>query len=502
MSIYLQEQIDLEDLVFQVRLDEERMRSQQLQDADLYVIIIIKKPLVAIRYRLSDGQVRSISSSAFTFKLIFQIRRLQLNFRPESGYDVAVKALKALGLPIRNKNNPPEALAPEPNASGYLPPSSLRSSPIRTPSQSQEQITYANYHHNHGSQCARSSMDMMSSLIMIRHGQTIYAQSVGSFAAQRSTTIEAAAALNRPAANLNSNPFMHNPASSSLLPSPDFVTRATTSDGFVVRPPSSAPEVQPQRPTTAPLSLSQMLPPKRELPFPKKKEKPKSPAKEPDEQPLSSSLDPLQRKTTPPKAIKQRKSRAKTTKPKPPVSSSAPKAASKIAEPELQSSPPEIPTVPPQAESSYRLPASEAKIPRSDPLVEAPVPSSDTLVPSSPPHHVTDKASTAPENVPRKAPKKPAKKKTVEEQTPKIFGDAAPDEIMDRLDHWVRKYQDLPAPKLPQTPAENLAAYAAQPEQTRLAVIDDMIVKCLGDENFIKLVEDVDKSWKRIGLGF
>ena len=36
------------------------MRSQPLQDAELYVIIIIKKPLVAIRYRLSDGQVRFV----------------------------------------------------------------------------------------------------------------------------------------------------------------------------------------------------------------------------------------------------------------------------------------------------------------------------------------------------------------------------------------------------------------------------------------------------------
>lgn len=130
------------------------MRSQHLQDADLYVIIIIKKPLVAIRYRLSDGQVSSTSPSGRTLKLIIQIRRLQLNFRPDSGYDVALKALKALGLPIRDKNNPPEALAPEPNASGYLPPPSLRPSPLHTPSQSQEQATVINHHQNYGSGCA------------------------------------------------------------------------------------------------------------------------------------------------------------------------------------------------------------------------------------------------------------------------------------------------------------------------------------------------------------
>lgn len=478
------------------------MRSQQLQDADLYVIIIIKKPLVAIRYRLSDGQVRSTLPPVCTLKLILQTRRLQLNFRPESGYDVAVKALKALGLPIRDKNNPPEPLAPEPNASGYLPPSSLRLSPVHTPSQSQEQVTHVNYHHNYGSQCVRSSLDVISLLIIIRHSQATHGQPASSFAAQDPTVIGSAVALNRPAANLDPIPFVHHPPRPSLFPSPDFVTRATTSDGFIMRPPSSAPEVQFQRPMTAPLSLSQMLPPKRELPFPTKKEKPKAPTKEPHEQPLSSSLDPLQRKTTPPKAIKQRKSRAKTTKPKPSVSSSAPKATAKITEPEMQSSLPGLAVAPPQAESSYRPPASEAKFPRSDPRVEARIPSSDTFVPSSPPHHFTNKPSMVPEKAPRKAPKKAAKKKTIDEQPPKIFEDAAPDEIMDRLDHWVRKYQGLSVPKLPQTPAENLAVYAAQPEETRLAVIDDLIVECLGDENFIKLVEDVDKSWKRIGLGF
>lgn len=344
-------------------------------------------------------------------------------------------------------------------------------------------------------------LDMVPPITMLRHSQTTYGQPVGSVTAQSSPSVGAAAALNGSAAIFDYNPFVHNPARPSLPPNPDFVARATTSDGYIMRPPSSAPEVQPQRPTTAPLSLSQMLPPKRDLPFPTRKEKSKAPPKVPVEQPLASSSDPLQQKITPPKVIKQRKSRAKTTKPKRPVSSSAPKATAKTTEPEFRSSPPEIPIVPPQAEFSYQPPVSEAGTPRSDPLVEARIPTSETLMPSSP-HHGTNKPSTEPEKAPRKAPKKAAKKKTVDEQTPKVFEDAAPDGIMDRLDHWVRKYQDLPVPKQPQTPAENLAAYAAQPEETRLTVIDDMIVGCLGDENFIKLVEDVDKSWKRIGLGF
>ncbi|KAL8730906.1 MAG: hypothetical protein Q9181_004508, partial [Wetmoreana brouardii] len=84
----LLEEIDLENLVYQVRLDDERLKSQQLSDADRYVVVLIQHPLVALRYQLPSGEVR----------------RIQMNFRPESGYDVAVKVFRALGLPITDKN--------------------------------------------------------------------------------------------------------------------------------------------------------------------------------------------------------------------------------------------------------------------------------------------------------------------------------------------------------------------------------------------------------------
>lgn len=54
----VQEQIELDDLRFQVRLDEARMQSQQVQDSNLYVIVIVKRPLIALRYQLPDGQVK------------------------------------------------------------------------------------------------------------------------------------------------------------------------------------------------------------------------------------------------------------------------------------------------------------------------------------------------------------------------------------------------------------------------------------------------------------
>ena len=283
------------------------------------------------------------------------------------------------------------------------------------------------------------------------------------------------------------NPFVDDSAKPSLLPSPDFATRAVTSDGFVMRPPSSAPEAQYQRPVTAPLSLSQMLPPRRVLPFPAKKEKPKAPQEELDRQPLSSSLDPLQRELTPPKTSKPRKSRAKTTKPKASVPSSVTKGKANVTEPYDQSKPPETSNAPRRTESSDIPPTSDKE-----------TRTSDTLRPSNSPHRNDNEPAVAPHD----APKMPADQKNPPSPTSKTLEGAGPDEVMDRLDHWVRKYQDLPVPRKPETAAENLAAYAMQPEETRLAVIDDMIVECIGDENFIKMVEDVDKSWKRIGLGF
>lgn len=68
----------------------------------------------------------------------------------------------------------------------------------------------------------------------------------------------------------------------------------------------------------------------------------------------------------------------------------------------------------------------------------------------------------------------------------------------------MREYQHLPAPKprdLIAGNTSNLAAYVAQPQEERMAIIDDMICECLGDDNFVKLLEDVDQSWRRIGLG-
>lgn len=76
-------------------------------------------------------------------------------------------------------------------------------------------------------------------------------------------------------------------------------------------------------------------------------------------------------------------------------------------------------------------------------------------------------------------------------------------DLLDTIDNFMRKYHDLPAPgPPPQTAKEHLAEYAAQSDEERAKAIENKICECLNDENFWKLMDDVEGSWKRIGLGF
>lgn len=95
-------------------------------------------------------------------------------------------------------------------------------------------------------------------------------------------------------------------------------------------------------------------------------------------------------------------------------------------------------------------------------------------------------------------PKEPASK------YPSLAGtnEVSPEEFMSQLHNFVRYFQDVPAPTPRPTDFDQLAAYAAQSDEVRQAVVRDMIFEYLGDENFVRLAEDVEKEWRRIGLGF
>lgn len=273
---------------------------------------------------------------------------------------------------------------------------------------------------------------------------------------------------------------------------PDSIPRATTSSGAEIRPTSSAPELCSVRPFTAPLSLSQMLPPKRDLPFPPKQKKvatsssEMAPAsflvdsQEAARNPVAIDLNKISTATTNGANVLPFKTLANIAE-NPQNSVQPPGSTSALPDPDMIDVPrtPEVPQTVPEPGSTPTLPVKNAAKPRRKP--------------ASKPKKVIE-PSTNPKP-------HPGSSKTLN-KAPNVFEDVEPAEFMARLDGWVREYQHLPAPRPRAATSENLAAYAAQSKEERMMIIDDMICECLGDENFVKLAEDVGESWRRIGLGF
>ena len=63
----MQESVALNDLVSQAHEDEDRARPEPLSDSNRVVIMMIKKPFIALRYRLGDGKVGSFDLMAPVF---------------------------------------------------------------------------------------------------------------------------------------------------------------------------------------------------------------------------------------------------------------------------------------------------------------------------------------------------------------------------------------------------------------------------------------------------
>ena len=75
------------------------------------------------------------------------------------------------------------------------------------------------------------------------------------------------------------------------------------------------------------------------------------------------------------------------------------------------------------------------------------------------------------------------------------------------VQNFVEKFKNHPAPYPPKSPpppakpVSNLEEYALRPVDERRAAVDDMIMELIVDPGFATLCEDVEASWKRIGLG-
>ncbi|MCJ1273299.1 hypothetical protein MMC21_001089 [Puttea exsequens] len=551
--------IYLKQLQQQAFLDEDRSRSQRMTDNDLYVLILLKKPLLALRYRLPSGNTR----------------RLQFNFNPPEGCDIAVNNFRSLGIPIRDKSDdrirPQSAQAAlggssKAQANSLAAPNSLplarqlahsrldsSTQPGLSPSQVSSQCQLAGYmggaygsmvpptQHRQQILGDGSQRNDLSATIASQPssgtcgpGSLLRLSSVDHDFRQ-GLAVRSMSSL--PAVNSQYPATLASSSSQMLLPSATFAGPSSGLMEYEKRP-NSAPETQSTLFPPDSDSIHQMLPPKRILPFEKKLparkkrgpcidcrranrdcthredtvdgEKPNSGD---SERPLETIQQPKDASTVVvPKMKKAQKVGTKAKSqgagmllPAPGPKSSGPKTRSKEAPP-ASAKPEESPSssAPPRFDLSRKR--SKNRISPIDENSPATPPPSSPIKRPNKRRRVALKDRDPNEPGPESATRIPIAASSVE-QPPQtaltVLSNIAPADFLDSLDSWVRKFQNLPAPApQPQTAKEQLAEYAKQSDEDRARAIDNAICECLEDENFIKLVEDVERCWKRIAIGF
>lgn len=296
-----------------------------------------------------------------------------------------------------------------------------------------------------------------------------------------------------------------------LMPSPELGSRSSAFD-YEARP-IGATQRQSESLLTDRATLSRMLPPKRTLLFPEEKEKPLNEDDEATTAGESNAELPKNKKANT-KATYQTRSRAKKGKAEAKYS----RRKSSLPTPEPSSSAHKAPTKETLLVTlnTRKLPSSSApsrtSSPMREPAQQVDMSSHSLTFPSSPPvlnarnkHPLTTLESTKTNELQGQAPVKPASSAAQRQRGlfDSVLPKMSPAELLDSVDGWIRKFNNLPAPpQPPQTAKELLAEYAKQSDEARAKAIDNLICEYLEDENFVKLVEDVEGAWRRIGLGF
>ena len=470
---------------------------------------------------------------------------MQMNFVPESGYHVALDCFSRLGLPIRDRNVPCDAET---------------STQLEDPSQIQHAILSAVESGSVNTRNRENNYPLLRSAQQIPQSCGISMDTrptTTSTEASDFTIVEAPSfLLSTSMQGINHNPSTHplessrsipnlvDPLSRKIershvdqLPPLNFVPRIHTSDGrlesnqdladtwkvsgntvhresqpnsFVYstrRTSLGRDNLEAQRTATIRRSatldeLSQILPPKRILPFP---DPPRESnrhdtilkAAEPNTDITPKSEVTTVRKRNAPK-------RVATVKPKQACRSVAKSTAkTKTAVPSC-SNPVKTPNITktaitPDVCHKNTKALTEAKI-----NTKSPPPFMESS---------TDKVNLQSNGPTAEGAKNEAQKENA------VLDDNVDQEWADRVDAFIRKYGNhlptpvppplpppAPAPPAPQSPPQvsesDLIKYAELPEKERLATLDNLILDLVWDENFAVLCEDVEKSWRRIGLGF
>lgn len=501
----IKEQVEFPDLQDQVRMDEDRALSQKIPDPHLRVIVIVKRPLLALRYMLPDGQ----------------IRKTQMNFVPFSGCDVALETLRAAGLPIRNRDLPqlqdqrPQS-APSQSRSQKR-PGSLNAGQVELSQSSQGAIPGSSQPFSQ--EIARVVDAGYTSILSALQPTKVDARPTSApggvnqdeFSRPISTSSKPSLDAFRSTSGVTTAPTVAKPGPrSGLLPSPVFNGKYEPFGSVEVRPTSAPEPTQTQRDYANSPTVSQMLPPERTLPFAEKKVHPFR------REEVSSQEDTSEQRPAPKMIVKlrtkPRAQQAKSTKPRAKrratnisssqITPSSPsresrekgKAPSSSAPPKVRAKSTAFPDdVTPSVVQAIPQPSRSRKRSLTDGSVDQPnkrqAQSGDDTT-----------RDDSPEDLTTADPEQPLPEQPTQGTDPRYI--IRNQNLLDTIDNHIRKYHDLPAPKPPpQTAKEQLAEYAAQSEEDRARALDNMICACLEDDDFGTLMEDIEKAWKRIGMG-
>ena len=487
-------------------MDEERALSQHVPDNLLQVLVIVKRPLLALRYTLPDGQ----------------IRKTQMNFVPFSGCDVALESFRAAGLPIRDKDLP-QVQSQRPQSSQSQPhsqerPGSSNVGHAARPQSAQSVLPGSTQPQSQGIAISRKatygSIPPCPQPTRANIRPTSAPCGVKQDGPSRPISASTRSTLNAFGSpiTITHRPTVTKPgAQSGLLPSPVFNGTYEPFHIFNSRPMSAPEQTQTQQEHTNTPPLSQMLPPERTLTFPEKTINPF---------PFSmgeaeSHDEPAQGKAavTKIKAKRQTNPRAQPAKPR--------KPRAKVQQTTISSEPlaPSSPSPAFCVQKKAPVPGGPSKV--ASPELQAPLPISEPLalpITNSCKRSISDQflnepnkrqAQTRPETVTEDVTEGPLRK-TVTEQGPQAQQPQAADPLtkianyalLESIDDLMRKYHEPPTPRSSfQTTKDYLAEYAAQDEEDRVKALDNLICQCIQDESFVKLMEDIEGAWKRIGLG-
>ena len=309
-----------------------------------------------------------------------------------------------------------------------------------------------------------------------------------------------------------SNPY------GSIFPTIDYGQRPTSSQTAPI-PPVSSVFANVERPFTAPVATSQMLPPKRQLPFPVPK-------------PRSTPSSTMQQSSTTKGQVKKKAPTKAQPRPKPntPRKLKAPAVAKNVPLPGMttttssQAIAVQAPEAlnsaeswnpPPSAHANPELTLASSQVRRvnNDSLSQQ---SQDLDLPSlvapilqpTPPQEGFSKnavdmmhrnTSAMSDNAAKESPLR-FEELSSPVKTSSAIDSLPSEDLVFRLNTLVRQYQDSSISSSSVPDKSGLADYASKPDDERQALIDNFVCTCLEDENFMKLAEDVCVSLMRIGL--